>query len=137
MQLLFLIFTVATGLFLFPFTYYGYYVCANNYNNAPKDYRYPVIYDLKDVLWVSVIILMLLWIVGKLSYHLWVPCSKGKGDPLEVEMRCTKAGNTLAKCFYMCVSTSFGIYVMKDAYFYPVYLGGKGDYSLLFKEYPY
>jgi hypothetical protein len=26
---------------------------------------------------------------------------------------------------------------MKDAYFFPSYLGGNGEYSLIFKDYPY
>ena len=109
----------------------------NNYKNAPKDYRYPLITDLKDCMVVSPIIIFLLVVSGNAFYYIFVPCSKGKGDPSEVDMRCTKAGNTLAKCCYMIFSTSFACYVMKDAFFYPVYLGGKGDYSLLFKDHPY
>lgn len=68
---------------------------------------------------------------------MFIPCSKGKGDLKEIDMRCTKAGNTLAKACYMISATYFGHQVMKNAYFYPSYLGGNGDYSLLFKNHPY
>jgi hypothetical protein len=37
----------------------------------------------------------------------------------------------------MIFSTWAGYTVMKDAQFFPKYLGGSGDYALLFKDYPY
>jgi len=135
--LVFFLFTFSSGLLVLPFTYYGYYYCMRGYKNAPKDYRYPLITDLKDIMIVSPIILFILVVSGNLFYYIFIPCSKGKGDPKEVDMRCTKAGNTLAKCFYMCFSTAVGYYVMKDGFFYPVYLGGSGDYSKLFLDHPY
>ena len=122
---------------MFPLTYYGYYYCIHNYKNAPKDYRYPLLSDLKHLLWVSLIILLVLHVLGNSFYYLYIPCSKGKGDPKEVDVRCIKAGNCLAKCFYMIFSTVVGIYVMKDGFFYPVYLGGSGDFSKLFMDHPY
>ena len=83
------------------------------------------------------VIQLIVTVIGKLLYQIFVPCSKGKGDPVEVEMRCTKAGNCFAKGLYMILSTSLGYHIMKDADFYPSYLGGSGDYSLLFKNQPY
>ena len=123
-----------SALLLVPFTYYNYLHYMKNYKNTPKGYDYPVLLDFKDCIVLSATLQFLLTVVGNISYYIFVPCSKGKGDPKEIEMRCTKAGNTFAKCCYMCVSTTFGYLIMKDADFYPSYLGGHGDYSLLFKN---
>lgn len=93
MQLLFLIFTVFSVLLLVPFTYYGYHHCMSNYINAPKDYNYPTITDLKHILWLSVIIQAFFEIIGRFAKNLFVPYVKGQENQLEVEMRSTKAGN--------------------------------------------
>jgi len=38
---------------------------------------------------------------------------------------------------YKCVMTAFAYYILKDADFMPTYLGGSGDYSLMFKDHPF
>jgi len=54
-----------------------------------------------------------------------------------MDLRCKKCGDNLAKTIYKCAITAFAYYVMKDSYFMPTYLGGSGDYSLLFNDQPY
>ena len=37
----------------------------------------------------------------------------------------------------MMYLSAFGFYVLKDQYYFPKSLGGSGDYSNVFKDYPY
>jgi len=47
----------------------------------------------------------------------------------------------MAQCFYCVVyflfATMWGYYVISDQYYMPKSLGGKGDFNLMMKEYPY
>ena len=135
--MVFFIFALASSLLLLPFTYYNYHYYIEISSNAPKDYQFPVITDFSICLVLSVIILLSIWSLSKIFYYLYIPCSKGRDSPEELEMRCTKAGRHTALALYTVFSTYFGYKVMKDADFFPSYLGGSGDYSLLFKDHPY
>jgi hypothetical protein len=46
--------------------------------------------------------------MANVFYYIFIPCSKGKGDPSEIDLRCTKAGMSLAKGVYMLFATIFG-----------------------------
>ena len=41
------------------------------------------------------------------------------------------------KFFYFAAATYWGYYVLVDEYYMPKWLGGKGDFTTSFKEYPY
>ena len=136
-QLVFLLFAICSALLLLPFTYYGYIKCMENYNNAPKDYEYPVISDLYICAIHSQVFVLLLKILSQPLTFLLRPICKGQDNPQELNLRSKKAGTCLAKGFYMMYAASFGYYVLKDTEFMPTYLGGKGDYSLLYDGGPY
>jgi hypothetical protein len=120
--------------FLFmPFTYYSYLYYNERVANAPEGYNWPILSDFREAIVYSVFILGLLELGNKLFYHMFVPCSKGNGDPDEVLLRCTKASSCFSKMIFMILASAQGYYVFKDAYFFPNYLGGSGDYTLLFK----
>jgi hypothetical protein len=117
--LAFFIFTLASGLLLLPFTYYNYHYYVEIYTNAPKDYQFPVITDFRECLLLSVVIQVTIWSLSKIFYYLYIPCSKGRDSPEELEMRCSKAGRHTSLALYMICSTWFGFKVMKDADFFP------------------
>jgi len=127
------VFVLFTCFLFFPFTYYNYWYYLDKLDGAPEDYNYPVISDFREAFVYSFIILALLEVIAKLSYCMFVPCSKGKGDPEEVELRCTKASATFGKFIFMTFASAQGYYIFKDAFFFPTYLGGKGDFTLIFK----
>jgi hypothetical protein len=75
--------------------------------------------------------------LGNLFYKMFIPICKAQGNPKEMDLRCKKCGDCLAKTLYKCAITAFAFYIMKDADFMPTLLGGNGDYSLWAKDHPY
>ena len=133
LQLLFYVFVLFTCFLFLPFTYYNYLYYNERVANAPPGYKWPVLSDFREAVLYSFIILALLELSNKVFYSMFVPCSKGNRDPDEVLLRCTKASACFSKMIFMALASAQGYYIFKDAYFFPSYLGGKGDYTLLFK----
>lgn len=103
------------------------------YNDAPDGYKWPEVFDFwEGVVW-SFVILGLLEGIGYVSVSMFIPCSKGKGNPQEVKLRTTKSGATFSKFLFMVATTVHGYSIFKDAYYFPSYLGGSGYYGKLFK----
>jgi len=67
--------------------------------------------------------------LGNFFYKMFLPISKGKGNPREVDLRCKKCGDQLAMAIYKVCITVFAYSIMKDSYFFPKLLGGSGSYS--------
>jgi len=60
---------------------------------------------------------------------MFIPICKAQGNPTEMDLRCKKCGDCLAKTVYKIAISAFAFYILKDAYFMPTYLGGAGHYS--------
>ena len=85
----------------------------------------------------SVFFTLIEWLFQHKFYHFCIPHCKEQKDIEKIAVRSGK----MAQCFYAFVyflfATVWGFYVIKDEYYMPTALGGKGDFMLMMKEYPY
>jgi hypothetical protein len=122
---------------LIPFNYYGYQHIQRVKYDAPADYEYPTLMDLRICFILSIIFQYIKVGFERVVPILIQPFCKDQDDPIKVKLRSEKAAHSFFSGIYMIYSTSFGYYVLKDQYFMPKALGGSGDVSLCFSQQPY
>ena len=112
-----------------PFVISCYKFVQNAKANKPSDYVFPEVYDLKYV-FMSAIVWGIIEILAKkyLPVFFYGIC-KEQEDLAKRHIRCVKAADYLWRCMFFTGSTIWGYTVMKDSYYLPYSLGGKGDYS--------
>jgi hypothetical protein len=73
----------------------------------------------------------------KVFYSFFVPYCKEQNDLKLRELRSAKAAKSLYKAFYFMFATAWGYYVLKDEYYLPPSLGGRGLMVRSFEEHPF
>jgi hypothetical protein len=136
-QRLFFIGVIIVFLILAPFTTETYKLLEDIKSRMPPGYKWPSVSDF----WFTAVTAVVFWVLEHsfqtVLYPWFYKYCKEKND-LEIrDKRTRKAVNNIYKFFYYSFSTAFGWYVMKDSYFFPPCLGGKGSLYAQFTDFPY
>ena len=137
MQLVFLILSIFSFGCIFPFFYDAYEFVKVSKANAPETYEFPKITDFEITLYSTVFFALLEVIIKKVAYRFLEPYCKEQTDVKSREIRTMKAAQCVFKGIYYTTVTAWGYSVLKDQKWYPVSLGGSGDISIVFDEWPY
>ena len=135
--MVFALLALATLIMLFPFTYASYQFIQEKKANAPKGYIFPSFSDMKITLVSSVIFAILEISMRKLFYFIFIPFCKEQNDVKIRHLKSEKGAFCMFKVVYFAWASGWGYYVLKDTYYLPPALGGRGDLSISFKEFPY
>ena len=73
----------------------------------------------------------------KWLYTFFEPWVKKCKTDEERKLRSGKGAYNIFKLFYFILATAWGWQTLKDQPWFPTYLGGKGDYALMWDGYPY
>jgi len=120
-----------------PFVYSCYKFVQIAKANKPSEYVFPEVFDLKYFFMSAIV-----WAIIEILVKKYLPCimygvCKEQEDLAKRHIRCVKAVDYLWRCVYFTGSTMWGYNVMKDGHYLPYSLGGKGDYSLALRDFPY
>ena len=120
-----------------PFVHSCYKFVQKAKANKPSEYDFPEVYDLKYTLMSAIVLVIIEKLVKKyLPFTMYGVC-KEQDDLDKRHIRCVKTVDYLWRCAFYTGSTMWGYNVMKDGHYLPYCLGGKGDYSLALRDFPY
>lgn len=57
--------------------------------------------------------------LGNFFYKMFIPICKGRENPKEMDLRCKKCGDCLAKAIYKIAITTFAFNILKNAPYFP------------------
>ena len=137
MNILFAVFTTFTVGMMIPFTR-ACYACASLHTaKKPEGYDFPALSDMKLMAISSVGFAILEYVCRSVLYVAFVPICKEQVDIPQRTWRSGKGAFCTYKFFYFIAATYWGYYCMVDEYYFPAWLGGSGDFTVSFREYPY
>lgn len=105
--------------------------------NGNQNYPWPQYSDLSTSFITAACLFIIQPIFIKITYPLMEFLLNPKYTGNERIEKAYKASDMLFKGTYFLMASAFGWFVSKDAYFLPIEIGGKGDSSLMFKDFPY
>ena len=105
--------------------------------NVNPEYDWPEFWDLKTALITCIIWFISRGFIIKAFTHEFYKRLKPKFTGKEREERAKRAAQWAMKGLYYSVVVSIGYTAIKEGSFYPSVMGGHGDASRIFEEYPY
>mmetsp|Transcript_27664 Transcript_27664/g.41948 ORF Transcript_27664/g.41948 Transcript_27664/m.41948 type:complete len:327 (-) Transcript_27664:120-1100(-) len=136
-QVAFLLFAAFTLGMLIPFTKAGYDFAEKSKANKPTDYSWPELSDLYLTVLASVGFAIVELAIRKVAYYAFIPFCKEQKNLKLRDIKSQKAAFNIYKFLYFLGASAWGYYVLKDQYYLPPTLGGKGVLMDGFKEFPY
>ena len=106
-------------------------------NEAPQSYDYPKYSDFWIPIVISKVYVYCHNVMVKFLKNVVKPYCKDQNDPNKLEVHSKKVSSNVFNGFYMTYLSALGYYVLKDQVYFPKYLGGSGDYSIVFRDHPY
>ena len=105
--------------------------------NKPENYEFSKVADFEITIYSTVVFAVLEYFITKMAYILFVPYCKEQNDEKLREIRSAKAASCIYNGIYYTINTIWAFNIMKNEVWYPTYLGGSGNYDLIFAEWPY
>jgi hypothetical protein len=108
-----------------------------SYDNKPSDYEFPLFSDMKIPMASSLVFYGLEILFEKIFTSFAMPYIKPCKSEAEKEMRAEKVAKYFYRAIYYLVAIIWGYRVLINAPYMPRALGGKGDFGLVWDNYPY
>lgn len=134
---MFLIGAIITVAMLVPFTMAGVRFAQKSMEQKPDGYAWPSLADMQLTAISAVVFAAIEIACRQVFGALFRPICKEQKDLKMQELRSSKGAFCVYKAFYFMTVTSWGYYVLKDQYYLPVSLGGKGVFIDSLKEFPF
>lgn len=136
-QLFFLFCVIVVVLILIPFTIETQKMVTDFEAKKPPGYEWPCLTDFALTAFTALFFFLLENAFQTFLYPWYYQICKEKKDKEVRARRSKKAVENIFKCCYYTFSSTFCWYMFKDSDLIPPMLGGNGDLSNLFKDYPY